>query len=53
METFLQDIRFGFRQLLRKPRFAARAMISMALGTASRTPELADDSFERSGWMLP
>src|ERR1044072_8618776 len=37
METFLQDIRFGFRQLVRKPGFAALAVISMALGIGANT----------------
>ena len=32
-----QDIRFGFRQLLRKPGFAALAIISMALGIGANT----------------
>src|SRR5215467_5390608 len=32
METLLQDIRFGFRQLMKQPGFAALAIISMALG---------------------
>ena len=37
MERILQDIRFGFRQLLRKPAFAALAIISMALGIGANT----------------
>ena len=37
MEKFLHDIRFGFRQLLRKPGFAALAIISMALGIGANT----------------
>jgi len=37
METLLQDIRFGFRQLVRKPGFAALAIISMALGIGANT----------------
>ena len=37
METFLQDVRFGFRQLIRKPGFAALAIISMALGIGANT----------------
>src|SRR3954462_4355374 len=37
MENFLQDIRFGFRQLLKKPGFAALAIISMALGIGANT----------------
>ena len=37
METLLQDIRFGFRQLIRQPGFAALAIISMALGIGANT----------------
>jgi hypothetical protein len=37
METLLQDIRFGFRQLARKPGFAALAIIFMALGIGANT----------------
>ena len=37
METLLQDIRFGFRQLLKRPGFAALAIISMALGIGANT----------------
>jgi macrolide transport system ATP-binding/permease protein len=37
METLLQDVRFGFRQLVRKPGFAALAIISMALGIGANT----------------
>ena len=37
METLLQDIRFGFRQLMKKPGFAALAIISMALGIGANT----------------
>ncbi|HYJ06802.1 MAG TPA: ABC transporter permease [Chthoniobacterales bacterium] len=37
MERLFQDIRFGFRQLLRKPGFAALAIISMALGIGANT----------------
>ena len=36
-ETFLDDIRFGVRQLVRKPGFAALAIISMALGIGANT----------------
>src|SRR5947209_10920979 len=37
METLLQDFRFGFRQLLKKPGFAAMAIISMVLGIGANT----------------
>src|SRR5206468_4289741 len=37
METLLQDIRFGFRQLMKQPGFAALAIISMALGIGANT----------------
>jgi putative ABC transport system permease protein len=37
METFWQDLRFGFRQLLAKPGFAAIAILSLALGIGANT----------------
>src|SRR4051812_41330848 len=37
MEKLLQDIRFGIRQLIKKPGFAALAIISMALGIGANT----------------
>ncbi len=37
METLLQDIRFGFRQLMKQPGFAALAIVSMALGIGANT----------------
>src|SRR6201982_2799590 len=37
METLLQDIRFGFRQLMKQPGFAAPAIISMAVGIGANT----------------
>ena len=37
MERLFQDLRFGLRQLLRKPGFAALAIISMALGIGANT----------------
>ncbi|MFL6568711.1 MAG: ABC transporter permease [Chthoniobacterales bacterium] len=37
MEKLLQDFRFGFRQLIKKPGFAALAIISMALGIGANT----------------
>ncbi len=30
MDSLLQDIRFGFRQLLKRPIFTALAIVSMA-----------------------
>src|SRR2546423_1001248 len=37
METLLQDVRFGFRQLMKQPGFAALAITSMALGIGANT----------------
>ena len=37
METLLQDIRFGSRQLFKRPIFTALAIISMALGIGANT----------------
>ena len=37
MEKLLQDIRFGFRQLIKQPGFATLAIISMALGIGANT----------------
>lgn len=49
METLLQDIRFGFRQLMKQPGFAALAIISMALGIGANTSifSLADTALLR------
>src|SRR6266576_3777671 len=37
MDTFLQDLRFGWRQLLKRPIFTTLAIISMALGIGANT----------------
>ena len=37
MEKLLQDIRFGFRQLIKQPGFAVLAIVSMALGIGANT----------------
>src|SRR5947208_14592506 len=49
METLLHDIRFGFRQLMKQPGFAALAIISMALCIGANTSifSLVDTAFLR------
>jgi predicted permease len=37
MQTLFQDLRFGFRQLLKRPGFTLLAIISMALGIGANT----------------
>lgn len=37
MQTLIQDLRYGFRQLLKRPGFTLLAIISMALGIGANT----------------
>src|SRR4051794_30634516 len=37
MHSFLQDVRFSFRQLIRNPGFAAVAILTLALGIGANT----------------
>ena len=41
MTTFLRDIRYGFRMLLKHKGFAAVAIIALALGIGANTAILA------------
>jgi len=37
LESFLQDLHYGLRSLLKNPGFAAVAILTLALGTAGLT----------------
>ena len=47
METLWQDIRFGFRMLLKKPGFTAVAILALALGGSV---DAADPAMHWNRW---